>query len=136
MNIQNATDIKIGSTSASKVMLGTTLVWPSLPYELQYKSPSEGGWGNHYVNDGDNISLTGNQWFMMINSSTNVNITFNYTWSFTGSVTLVDTEVTDVGDPRGDNLPLMYLYNITGQAQLVITDNATGNVVITADFNA
>lgn len=136
MTLQEATDIKLGTTSASKVMLGTTQVWPTvqLPYNLQYKSIAEGGWGNHYLYDGDTLNLTGTYQFGMW-SNQGSNITYNYTWSFTGNVTLNSVETTPVGDPRGDNLPLIYKYTITGSAVLTITDNATGTTIITVTFN-
>lgn len=136
MKLQDATDIKIGTTSASKVMLGSTQIWPTvqLPYELQYKSIAEGGWGNHYLYDGDALNLTGTYQFA-IWTPQGTNITFNYTWSFTGNVTLDSVETTPVGDPRGDNLPLIYRYTITGTSQLSLTDNSTGTTIITVAFN-
>lgn len=136
MKISDATDIKIGTTSASKVMLGSTQIWPTvqLPYELQYKSIAEGGWGNHYLYDGDALNLTGTYQFA-IWTPQGTNITFNYTWSFIGNVTLDSVETTPVGDPRGDNLPLIYNYTITGTSQLSLTDNSTGTTIITVTFN-
>jgi hypothetical protein len=136
MKLQDATDIKLGTTSASKVMLGDTQVWPKqqLPYELQYKSVSEGGWGNHYLHDGDILNLTGTYQFGMWTPQGD-NITYNYTWTTTSNITLVDVVRTDVGDPRGDNLPLIYKYKITGNAVLTITDNTTGTDIITVTFN-
>lgn len=136
MKISDATDIKLGTTSASKVMLGSTQIWPTvqLPYELQYKSISEGGWGNHYLYDGDALNLTGTYQFA-IWTPQGTNITYNYTWSFTGNVTLDSVETTQVGDPRGDNLPLIYKYTITGTSQLSLTDNSTSTTIITVTFN-
>ena len=136
MRLQDATDIKLGTTSASKVILGSTQIWPTvqLPYELQYKSIAEGGWGNHYLYDGDALNLTGTYQFAMWTTQ-GTNITYNYTWTTTSNITLVDVVRTDVGDPRGDNLPLIYKYNITGSAVLTITDDATGTDIITVTFN-
>lgn len=146
MKISDATDIKLGSTSASKVMLGTTQVWPSSPMldapdSVQYNSITTGGWGNNVLTSGSHYNISGSQWFASwgtgINQPSGSNITYNYAWSFTGDVTLVQTETTAVGDPRGDNLPLFYKFTFGGgAATLTMTDLSNfSRVLFTATFN-
>ena len=123
MRLQDATDIKLGTTSASKVMLGDTQVWPNqssfvLDYSVDYMS----NWGQNIMNDGDHKTLNGSRWFAAFDTVGN-NITYNCTWSFTGNATLQQTRSTETGDPRGDNLPLFYKYSVTGTAELIVTYN-------------
>lgn len=123
MKLSDSNNIYVGSTPVTKIMLGDTKVWPNqssfiLDYSIDYMS----NWGQNQMNDGDHKTLNGSRWFIATDTI-GANITYNCTWSFTGNVTLQRTITTDTGDPRGDNLPLYYKYNVTGTAELIVTYN-------------
>lgn len=140
MKLQDITDIKLGSTSASKVMLGTTLVWPTTsvppPDSVGYNdgaSPN-GGWGSTLTN-GQNYSMTGNHWFLCQRTVDGGlhNVTSQYNWVVTGDMTLTQTEsATD--NPY--TTVTAYKYSIgSGSATLSLTDPVTGVVLFSCTFN-
>lgn len=145
MKLQDATYIKLGSTSASKVMLGSTQVWPisqvDAPDSVDYNYDKNSGWGSNLLTNGSHYSISGTQWFgawgLGVSQPLGRTITYDYVWTFTGDVTLVETDTTDPGDPRGDNLPLLYRYTFGGgAATLTLTDpHDSTRVLFTATFN-
>ena len=140
MKIQDATNIYVGSSTASKVYLGNVKVWPSTPVipvsppdSVQFSSSPDAGWGVNYITDGSTTSLSGTKYFSAF-SSNNSNITRKYRWTFTGSLTVTGTE-TDTDNP--DRGVLVYQINIgSGQGQIIISDpNDSTNVFVTATIN-
>lgn len=83
MNIQDATNIYVGSSAASKVMLGDTQVWPPLPIDwstryLTFFPKSSGNFvifiprdlSTTYLSD-VSYSINGGSWVTITNTSTN-----------------------------------------------------------------
>lgn len=137
MKIEDATNIYIGTSSASAVYLGTNKVWPLAPtvptnFEVNYaQGPNAiGGWGN-IISNGSNNSLDGIYSFAaFINGS---NYTSQYNWLISGDITL--HSISYISDNPNTTIKC-YNYTIGSSAgTLSLKDPGTNRTLFSASFN-
>lgn len=132
MKISDANNIYVGSNQATAVYLGSTQIWPERTWYVDYSTMLNGGWGSHEMYSDATINLTGTYWFGAWYIDTS-NLTSQYTWTTSGSITQTRIEYYDNNDPT--SAVLNYQYNITGPATIILTSIITGNVAFTLTLN-
>lgn len=137
MKLEDATNIYIGTSSASAVYLGTNKVWPLAPtvptnFEVNYaQGPNAiGGWGN-IISNGSNNSLNGIYSFAAFIGT--ANYTSQYNWLISGDITL--HSISYISDNPNTTIKC-YNYTIgSGQGTLILKDPGTNRTLFSASFN-